>query len=146
MEYWFCISNEENWQIIKKANVWGVSEHWKKRLEQIKPGDHLVLYVKQIKEKHLEIVPPRIVGIFEVVSKPYSDKQRLFKSHKEGEIYPFRIKIKPIKIAEKIISFRELIPKASFIKNKWKWSLSMRITIRPISEKDYKLIKGQFGT
>ena len=99
MEYWICITNEENWQIINKSNVWGVSERWKKNLIQVKPRDHLIFYVMQTK-KDRETVPPRIAGIFKVASEPYTDKKKLFKPHREKEIYPYRIKINSIKIAE----------------------------------------------
>ena len=142
MEYWICITNEENWQIIKKSNVWGVSKRWKKNLMQTKSGDHLLFYVMQTK-KDREIVPSRIAGIFEAVSEPYTDKEKLFKAHRGNEIYPYRIKINPIKIAEKIINFKELVPKLTFIKNKKAWPFSLRTAMRTIPEKDYQLIKNQ---
>jgi len=75
MEYWICITNEENWEIIKESNVWGVSKLWKKTLLKVKPGDHILFYLKQSK-KEGETVPSRITGIFEVISEPYTDKKK----------------------------------------------------------------------
>jgi len=55
-------------------------------------------------------------------------------------LYPWRIKIKPIKFGE--IEFRILIPKLKFIKNKDKWTLYlMGKAMREIPEEDYKLIE-----
>ena len=39
-----------------------------------------------------------------------------------GETFPWRVKIKPIKIFDKPIKFKPLIPKLKFITNKKKWS------------------------
>ena len=48
-----------------------------------------------------------------------------------------------MKLTEKIINFKELVPKLAFIKNKKRWSYSVRTAMRTIPEKDYKLIKNQ---
>ena len=144
MEYWFCVTNEENWRNVKKFNVWGVSERWKERLLQVKSEDQLIFYVSQTK-KNGEIVPPRIAGIFKAVSEPYTDKKKLFKPHREKEIYPYRTKIKPIKIAEKIVNFKELIPKLTFIKNKKMWTGSIRTAMRTIPKEDFQLIQSQLS-
>lgn len=41
MNYWLCITNEENWKVVKEKNIWGVSR--KKDLENVRVGDVLVL-------------------------------------------------------------------------------------------------------
>ena len=45
--YWLCITNRENWEIIEKHNIWGVSERHKNTIMKVKKGDKLVFYVKQ---------------------------------------------------------------------------------------------------
>ena len=132
--YWLCITNRENWEIVKKHNIWGVSERHRKMILQVKEGDKLVFYVKQEirgKEKY----PSAIVGIFEAVSEPYKDETEIFR----GGIYPWRVKIKPIKLGE--IEFKPLIPKLKFIKNKNGWTgYLMGKAMREIPEEDYLLI------
>ncbi len=49
MAYWLCITNEENWQIIKKNNIWGVAERHKNTISKVKKGDRCLIYVKQEK-------------------------------------------------------------------------------------------------
>ena len=91
---------------------------------------------------------PRIVAIYEVVSKTFKDSTRIFKTPKgvENETFPWRIRIKPVKIFEKPIEFKPLIPKLKFIKNKKKWSGHlMGKAMREIPEEDYKLILSQLS-
>ena len=82
-----------------------------------------------------------IGGIFEVVSEPYEDSKKIFKSPPHlNETYPLRIKIKPLKLGE--VDFKSLIPKLKFITNKKKWSGHlMGKAMREIPEEDYKLIE-----
>lgn len=137
--YWLCITSRENWEIIRKQNVWGVSDRHRKTLMQVKEGDKLVFYVKQ-EVRGKEKTPSMIVGIYEVISKPYHDETPIFK----GGTYPWRIKIKPVKLGE--LEFKPLIPKLKFIKNKEAWTgYLMGRAMREIPEEDYKLIEKQLS-
>ena len=49
MAYWLCITNEENWKVIKAKNVWGVPERHERTIAKVKPGDKLLIYLKQDK-------------------------------------------------------------------------------------------------
>jgi len=132
--YWLCITNRENWEIIKKNNIWGVSERHKNIIIKVKKGDKLVFYVKQ-KVHGKNKYPSIIAGIYEVASEPYRDETPIFK----GEIYPWRIKIRPIKLGE--LEFKPLIPKLKFIKNKQRWGGHLiGKAMRKIPEEDYKLL------
>ena len=143
MAYWLCITNETNWKIIKEKNIWGVPERHKNTIAKVKPGDELVIYLKQEKINN-EIKESRIVAIYEVVSEPFKDSTRIFSSKgmkSSGETFPWRIKIKPIKIFDKPIGFKPLIPKLKFITNKKKWSGHlMGKAMREISEDDFELV------
>ncbi|OYT33471.1 EVE domain-containing protein, partial [Archaeoglobales archaeon ex4484_92] len=61
MSHWLCVTTEENWMVIKKKNVWGVPERHKNTIERVKPGDKLLIYVKQRREKE-KTVEPKIVA------------------------------------------------------------------------------------
>ena len=137
--YWLCITNRENWEIIKKQHVWGVSERHKNTIMKVKKGDKLVFYVKQEvqgKEKY----PSMIVGIYEVASEPYRDETEIFK----GGTYPWRINIKPIKLGQ--LEFKPLVLKLKFIKNKEVWSGHLvGKAMREIPKEDYELIYDLLG-
>jgi len=58
-----------------------------------------------------------------------------------NETFPLRIKLKPIKIFEKPVEFKSLIPKLKFITNKRKWSGHlMGKAMRQIPKEDYDII------
>ncbi|MEM2189951.1 MAG: EVE domain-containing protein [Archaeoglobaceae archaeon] len=142
MAFWLCITTEENWEIIKNKNIWGVPERHKNTISKVKNGDRLLIYLKQ-ERKDDEIKEPRIVAEFEATSEVFKDSSRIFKSPKGmgNEIFPLRIKIKPVEIFIEPIDFKSLIPKLDLIKNKKKWTGHlMGKAMREISEKDYATI------
>ncbi len=142
MAYWLCITTEENWKIVKEKNVWGVPERHRNTIAKVKHGDKLLIYLKQEKIGD-EIKEPRIVATYEVVSELFKDSTKIFKTPKGmgNETFPWRVKIKLVKIFKKPVEFKPLIPKLKFITNKRKWSgHSMGKAMREVPEEDYKLI------
>lgn len=142
MAYWLCITNEDNWEVIRQKNIWGVPERHRNTISKVKPGDKLLIYLKQEKIGE-EIKPSRIVAVYEAASEPFKDSTRIFKSPKGmgNETFPLRIKLKPVKIFPKPVEFKPLIPKLRFITNKRKWSGHlMGKAMREIPEEDFKLI------
>ena len=138
--YWLCITNNQNWEIIKEKKIWGVSKRHEKAIRKSKIGDKLIFYVKQENQKG-KIIEPRIVGVFEVASDVYEESTKIFKAPpKTNETYPLRIKVKPLILGE--IKFKPLLPQLTFIKNKKRWSGHlMGKAMRPIPREDYELIR-----
>jgi len=142
MAYWLCITNEDNWKVIKERNVWGVPERHKNTIAKVKPGDKLLIYLKQERDKD-EVKEPRIVAVYEATSEVFRDSSKIFKSPKGmgNETFPLRIKLKSVKIFDKPVELKPLIPKLKFITNKRKWSGHlMGKAMREIPEEDYNLI------
>lgn len=143
MTYWFCITTKENWEVIKEKNTWGVPERHKNTIMKVKPGDKLVIYLKQERFKD-KVIEPRIVAVYEVASEPFRDSTRIFSSkgmRNSKETFPLRVRINPVKIFEKSVEFKPLIPKLKFIKNKQNWTGHlMGKAMREIPEEDFKLI------
>ncbi|MDI6903081.1 MAG: EVE domain-containing protein [Methanocellales archaeon] len=141
--YWLCILNRKNWEVVKKENVWGVSERHKNQLNKAKIGDVFIFYtISELTGR--ERTESEITGIFEVASKPYKDNKKLFSSvgtRHFGEIFPYRIKVKPLEIFENPIAFRPLTKKLSFITNKKRWSLHLLgAAMKAIPKEDYDLL------
>jgi len=130
--YWICVTNEENWNVVKKQNIWGVTDRHKRQIEQVRPGDYLVFYV----------MPLRIAGVFMATSDGFESSERIFSWGEFGrpEIFPYRVKLEPIIISNKPLQFKELIPKLKFITNKKMWTGHLRRPMRTISKEDYKTI------
>ena len=138
MTYWLCITIGDNWKIIKQKNIRGVSERYKNTITKVKIGDKLLIYVKQKRRNEL-----RVVAIYEAISNVFKDTPKIFKTPKGmgNKTFPFRIKLKSVKIFEKPIQFKPLIPKLKFITNKQKWSIHlMGKAMREIPEEDFNLI------
>jgi len=147
VKYWICITTEDNWKIIKEKNIWGVPERHKNTISKVRPGDKLLIYLKQEKVGD-KVKESRIVAVYEAVSEVFKESTRIFKVPKGmgNEIFPYRIRIKPVNIFDKPIEFKPLIPKLRFIKNKKKWSGHlMGKAMREIPEEDYKLILSQLS-
>ena len=90
-----------------------------------------------------ELIPPRIMAAYEVTSEVFVDRSRIFKppARNRNETFPLRIKLKPIKIFEKPVDFKSLIPELKFITNKKKWTGHIQgKAMREIPEEDYDLI------
>jgi len=144
MAYWLCITTEDNWNVIKERNIWGVQEKHRNTIARVKPGDKCVIYVMSTK-KDDEIIPPRIVAIYEVVSEVFRDSSRIFKPplRDKSEVFPLRVRLKPVEIFEEPVEFKPLIPKLKFIKNKKRWTGHIQgKAMREIPEEDYELIVG----
>jgi predicted RNA-binding protein len=136
MKYWLCVTNQENWEVIREKNIWGVEERHRNSILKVKPGDKLLIYVMGTKKEN-ETLPPRIVAAYEAISEMFTDSSRIFK----GKLYPLRIRLRPIVIFSRLLDFRELVPRLSFIKNKRVWAGYIRgKAMREISKGDFETV------
>jgi len=133
VRYWLCVTNEENWRVVKKRLVWGVSGRYRAKMESVEIGDFLIFYVK----------PLRIGGIFVAASEPFTSTEKVFSSEgfSEKEVFPYRVRLKPLIVPDKPVDFKPLIPKLKFITNKEMWTGHLRGAMRTIPEEDFNLIK-----
>ncbi len=128
---WLGVTNKENWEIVKKKNIWGVKSDLKDMIAKIEINDKLIIYIK----RNISAFG----GIFEIISKPYLNSKMKWD---KGD-YPSLIKLKPIVIAKDYIPLKEIIPKLTFIKNKQRystyfWGKGMR---RMIPNEDVEILK-----
>jgi len=136
MKYWLCVTNQENWEVIREKNIWGVEERHRNTISKVKPGDRLLIYVMGTKKEN-ETLPPKIVAAYEAVSEMFTDPSSIFK----GKLYPLRIRLRPIAVFSKPLEFRELIPKLSFIRNKRMWVGHIRgKAMREIPKGDFETV------
>jgi len=138
VKYWVCVTTEENWKIIRKSNIWGVPERARRIIENVEPGDMLAIYVIQTRLRD-KIVPSRFVGIFEASSKPFYDESKLFVKYK-GKAFPYRIRLKPVRIFHKPLYVKSLVPRLSFIRNKRFWTVYFRRAMFEIPKEDFATI------
>ena len=146
MTHWIASSNRDNNKILEKKHIWGVPKRNKTLMQRVKPGDTILVYVRQEKEGDT-ILPSAITGAYEVVSEPYEDHSRLFVTppHMGDEVFPFRMRVKPVAVFAEPLEFKPLIQDLKFITNKTMWSGHLRIAMREIPEVDYQLILKRAG-
>jgi predicted RNA-binding protein len=85
-------------------------------------------------------MPGQIRGIFKAASKPFESEEEVFKPV-EGEIFPYRVRLKAVLVPKDPTDFRSLIPKLTFIKKKRMWGFFVRTAMREIPEGDYRTIE-----
>lgn len=129
MNYWLCITNLENYNIAVSKNVWGVKEKYLYKIEKLAIDDYIVFY----------ILGRRIGGVFKVSSKYFEDRDNVF----DGGVYPIRIKIKPIKMPNKLIPLSDKmifnLEMFTYKDYRFRGNLMGQI-IKPISKKDFDYI------
>jgi predicted RNA-binding protein len=132
VNYWLCVTNKENWDIVRKERVWGIPERYRGLIGKVQKGDFLAFYVS----------PKKITGVFHTVSEPFEDRKKIF-SHEgfeKKEIFPHRVRVEPVLIAEAPVQFDRLIQKLKFIIRKKKWMGYLRRAMVLIPKEDYDLI------
>ncbi len=143
MQYWLAISNRENAEIVIKENIWGVSKRFINQISKSRPGDRILIYTRnKIIDKDTTL-PPSIIGAFQVTSNVFEDSSKIFQPLpiQPEELFPLRIKLKPVKIFDPPVEFKPLVPKLHFIINKEKWVGHIRgQAMRIIPEEDYQVI------
>jgi len=139
--HWLCISTRANDEVTRKTHTWGDAKRFINTIGRVKKGDTLLMYTMQeIVDR--EVIPSAITSIYEAISDVYEDESPLFVTPKAlgNEVFPLRIKLKPVKVFAEPLPFKPLVPEMSFIKNKVMWSGSLRTAMRVIPEEDYQRI------
>ena len=122
-----------------EAGVFGCSEGRGginvQRLSEMLPGDKLVFYATGLCQ---------FAGIAEITESIYQDETKIW----DNGTFPYRVKIKPVIYLpkEKWIDVRTMVNDLDYFKNKIQWSMHFMQNLRPISEKDYKIIKKTLET
>ena len=141
MTHWIASSNRENAKILDAKHIWGVPKRNKTLMQRVKSGDTILVYVRQ--EKEGDAIPPSAVtGAYEVVAEPYEDHSRLFVTPPQmgDEIFPFRMKVRPVVVFAEPLEFKPLIGDLTFITNNTMCSGHLRTAMREIPEEDYQRI------
>ena len=105
--YWICVTNPYNWQIIKAKNLWGTDDRYEKTMKSLFIRDKLVVYTTGLKKwksvhipnvRTLKRLSSSIVGIYSVVEGYKYDNTPIGWKNRDGkdETYPYRVKIDPI--------------------------------------------------
>ena len=142
MTIWIASTNRDNWEIIKKNNIWGVPKRNKNSIERSEPKDKILIFVRQ-ENAGDTILPSAITAAFDIASKPFEEKTEIFKkppTMSGEEVFPYCVKLKPVKIFKEELDFKSIISNLEFITNKKQWTGHLRTAMRTIPEEDYEYI------
>jgi hypothetical protein len=111
MKTFLCVVSPrfpENYHIGVQARVWGVERRYENRIRQVSLGDEVVFIASQ-----------QIRSIHQIESEVVKDDRPLWPP-KDGDLFPFRIKISRPTYAGQISS-NEFVPHISFMRDKEAW-------------------------
>jgi len=143
VNYWIIPVSEENWLVIKEANLYGAPEATRGRhvRELVNPGDVVIFYVAKKNSKRLG---GKFVGAYRVVSEWFREDKPLWPDEaREGRVkYPWRTRLEPVKLG--VADYSELAPRLSFVVDKKRSGAPLIGTPgnykRPIPRQDAELI------
>ena len=139
---WLYAVTEENWEIVKKKEVWGTMT--KQRTTKLDNGDKMIFYVKTTN---------KIKGIFDVVSDWFLSEEITWSEEQEQNeiIYPYQIKLKTNLLGD--IVFKNIKNNLEFVERKDHYNMYLQMHItgpsnwgKPLNTHDYELIREQMNS
>ncbi len=134
---WLLVSAPENFEITRTRgfDIAGMKSRWRKAAAEVQAGDTVFFYATGLKA---------IAGEAEVTGPSFEDHEPIWKSKKEGEVYPYRFPIKLVLARDE----GNYLPVADFIDDyvyarRWpvaNWTLAFQGNVHRLSEEDYQLI------
>lgn len=114
---------------------------YRNTIGKVHPGDTLLIYARQ-EHAGSETLSSVVMGAYAVISPVFEEAESIFTAPAflPGEVFPMRVKVKPLPDISEPVPFKPLVPALSFIKNKVMWSGSIRTAMRTIPEEDYQRI------
>jgi predicted RNA-binding protein len=140
MAIWIASGNRENWEVVKTHNIWGVPKRSKGLHSRVKNGDTILIYARS-ETRGNDVLPSAIMGEYKV-TELFEETTPLFTAPPQmgEEFFPFRFRLKPVKIFKEPVEIKPLIPELGFVTNKTMWSGHFRQAMREIPEEDYRKI------
>jgi predicted RNA-binding protein len=129
--YWLVITNDENWDIIQRENIYAINSD--NKYKQLQTEDFVVIY----------LVPKQISGIFKI--KNLKSRKGMKFTNKKYKYYfdiiPLIILYSPILIDDKWSKTR-IIKNISIFKNAKRWgAVLMGKSILEITKEDFEVFK-----
>jgi len=139
-KYWIGITSQQNLAANRKINfpVAGFSNHLRKRVRQVEPGDKVLAYVEGLY---------RFAAICEVTSKYYyDDKNKIWPE--DSDTWPCRFKTRPLLVLpdNEMLDVKKLVPQMTFItprQKATKWGLALQQGLIEIPEEDFGLVESE---
>lgn len=136
--HWMLVSGLDNFRASRALGfaVQGVKSRHRKKAEQMRPGDRILYYITG---------EQKFGGTATITGLYYEDREPIWTSKKDGEIYPFRVPIAPAVILDET----DFLPSASFVGRleyfkKWPaehWRLAFQGNVHLLPPADFATIE-----
>ena len=139
-KYWIGITSQKNLEANRRLNfpVAGFSNHLRKRVKQVEPGDKVLAYVEGLY---------RFAAICEATSKYYYDnKNKIWPE--DSDAWPCRFRTRPLLVLadSELLDVKKLVPQLTFItprQKATKWGLALQQGLIEIPEEDFGLVESE---
>ncbi|MBI4338918.1 MAG: EVE domain-containing protein [Chloroflexi bacterium] len=137
--YWMLVITPENFAVTRSLGytVQGFTALSRKKAERMEAGDRLLYYLSGAQQ---------FAATATVASTIFEEHTPLWRYHKEGEDFAYRIQIKPEVVLDDPASFldaREIGPRMEYVK-RWvpeTWPLAFVGELHLIPRKDFSLVE-----
>ena len=140
MNYWMATISQENFAQTRQQRwrIQGFTSPQRRKTERMQPGDRLLLYVRE----------PQVFGMAATITSPaFQEQTIIWKSHRQQETFPYRVRIQPEAILreEEYIQALDLAPRLEYVR-RWipeQWPLAFQDELHLLSRRDFELIEGE---
>ena len=138
--YWMFVQTPENFEITKGMGftLHGLKSRQRRQAQRMEPDDRVLFYVSGIR---------KWTATATVTSRYFEDRTPIWKSHREAEDFPYRVKLSPsIVLDEKnYVDALVLGPRLEYVK-RWapeRWPLAFQETLHLLPQRDLRLVEGE---
>lgn len=96
MTYIIAPGNRENYEVVKKHNIWGVPKRSRSLHSRVQPGDTILMYIRS--EVHRkDLLPSAIMGAYKI-QELFEDETPIFTAPPQmgNEVFPHRFRLKVV--------------------------------------------------
>ena len=138
--YWMFVQTPENFEISKGMDfrLHGLKSRQRRRAQRMTPDDRVLFYIAGQR---------KWAASASVTSRYFEDREPIWKSEGDREIYPYRVKLSPALVLkeEDYIDALVLAPRLEYVK-RWppeRWPLAFLDTLHLLPQRDFRLIESE---
>ena len=138
--YWLLSSTEENFQATRDLgfSVQGVDTRQRRKAVRMAEEDRMIFYISDRRA---------FAASTTLTSNHFEDHERIWKSHREAEDFPHRVKMRADVVVEeeRWVDALQIGPRLEYVR-KWPpemWPLALVGTLHIIPQRDFMMVEGE---
>lgn len=138
--YWMLVTTSENFELTRSHGfeVQGVDSSQRRKALRLNTDDRVVFYLSDHR---------KFTATATVTAPHFEDHTRIWKHHKEGEVFPHRVKIQPDALLspDQYLDAYQIGPRLEYVR-KWppeEWELAFIGGLHIIPQKDFSYLEDE---